>query len=74
LKKLGANLKMARQRLKLSQEELAFASTLDRSYIGGVERSERNISIINLCKIASALQTTPSLLLEGVTLSLENHE
>jgi transcriptional regulator with XRE-family HTH domain len=74
LKKLGTNIKVARLQLKLSQEALSFASGLDRSYIGSVERGERNISIINLCKIAAALQISPSTLLDAVTLSLEQHE
>ena len=70
LAQLGSNIKVARNRQQLSQEQLSFASKLDRSYIGGVERGERNISVLNLCKIAYALGTTPSLLLNEVDQAL----
>lgn len=50
-----------------SQEEFALHVDLDRSYIGGVERGERNISLENICLIATALQVPPSKLFEGWT-------
>ena len=55
LEKIGHRIKELRKKGNLSQERLAFASDLDRTYIGSVERGERNISIINLDKIARAL-------------------
>lgn len=64
--KLGGNIREIRLSCSLSQEELAFDAGLDRSYVGGVERGERNLSIMNLCKIALALHTTPSNLLKDI--------
>jgi transcriptional regulator with XRE-family HTH domain len=63
IKKLfGHTVRNARLRAKLSQEELADAAGLDRTYIGGVERGERNPSLIALQKIASGLRITLSYL------------
>jgi len=64
LKKIGNRIRKLRVELGLSQEKLAFASGLDRSYIGSVERGERNIAIINLSKIASSLNLSISELLQ----------
>jgi len=55
LKSFGETIKTLRKRRGISQEELAHLSGLDRSYVGGVERGERNISLINILKIANAL-------------------
>lgn len=46
-----------------SQEYLALESGIARSYLGGVERGQRNIAIINICKLAKALEVAPSELL-----------
>ncbi len=54
-KDFGARLRSIRQRTGLSQEALALACGLDRTYIGGVERGERNISLVNIHKIANGL-------------------
>ncbi|MDD2725238.1 MAG: helix-turn-helix transcriptional regulator [Methylovulum sp.] len=50
------NLKEFRNRNRLSQEELADAAGLHRTYVGSVERGERNISIDNMERLASAMK------------------
>ncbi len=54
-KHFGERVRSLRKQKGISQEALAFACGLDRTYIGGVERGERNISLLNIYKIASAL-------------------
>lgn len=66
LKKVGLNIRQARKEKGMSQESLALAADLDRSYVGGVERGERNIAIVNLKKIADALKIQVSELLKGI--------
>lgn len=55
LVKLGAAIRTARLDKQLSQEALADKANIDRSYIGGVERGEHNVALMNLLKIADAL-------------------
>lgn len=50
----------------MSQEEFADMCGLDRTYIGGIERGERNVSLVNIEKIARAFKTSVSELLRGV--------
>ena len=57
LSRLGQAIRKHRQAKGWSQEELAFQAELDRTYIGSVERGERNIAVLNLVKIAVALET-----------------
>jgi transcriptional regulator with XRE-family HTH domain len=52
-----------RRKRGLSQEELGYDSGLHRTYIGGIERGERNPSLTNILRIAEALEVSPSELL-----------
>ena len=53
--KLGSRIREKRKSLGLSQELLAEKANIDRSYMGGIERGERNITFLILCKICQAL-------------------
>ena len=61
---LGEAIRAVRVRSGISQELLALNAGLDRSYMGGIERGEHNVAIVNLVKIAAALGVRPSELLE----------
>lgn len=63
--KLGNAIRAARKARGWSQEELAFQAGLDRTYIGSIERGERNIAALNLVKIAAVLGVGVGELLEG---------
>lgn len=62
--RLARRIRLERERQGLSQEALADKAALHRTYIGSVERGERNISIDNIERIAGALGVSPSSLLE----------
>lgn len=57
------NVRRKRLELELSQEELAELAGVHRTYIGMLERSEKNVTIYNIWRLASALQIEPSQLL-----------
>ncbi|WP_448573130.1 helix-turn-helix domain-containing protein [Trichothermofontia sp.] len=62
---IGSNIKFYRKKLGLSQEQLANLADLHRTYVGSVERGERNISALNIEKIATVLGIHPAKLLES---------
>lgn len=64
---VGKNVRHYRQLKGLSQEDLADLTGLHRTYIGDIERGERNFGITNLVRIAIALAIPPSLLIANIT-------
>lgn len=59
----GTHIKSLRLERGLSQESLASLCSLDRTYISGIERGRRNISLINIVKLAYSLDVPPETLL-----------
>ena len=66
LKRFGINVRARRAALDFSQETLAEKADLDRTYIGGIERGERNVTLLSARRVAKALKTTISELCEGI--------
>ena len=60
---VGRSIRARRLELDISQEALANIADIDRSHMGKIERSERNVTLLNLVKIACALSCRPSDLL-----------
>lgn len=56
----GQHLRTLRQKAGFTQEKFAEAAGFDRTYVSGVERGERNTSLINICRFADALNVPPS--------------
>jgi transcriptional regulator with XRE-family HTH domain len=65
LQKFGENVRSIRHLRGLSQEALAELTDLHRTYIGGIERGERNVALLNILRISKALGVSPSELFEG---------
>lgn len=63
--KFGEKVRNLRKERGLSQEELSFRSELHRTYIGMIERAEKNITLINIEKIAKALNVEINELFDG---------
>jgi transcriptional regulator with XRE-family HTH domain len=61
---LGQNLKQRRKSLKLTQEAFAQRCGLHRTYVGAIERGERNITLSTLASIAAALNVQPQKLIK----------
>ena len=60
LKLFGARVRLLRKAAGFSQEDFALEVGLDRTYMGGVERGERNLALLNLRKIARGLKMSVS--------------
>lgn len=65
LQEFGSRVRVERERRRLTQKELGELADLDRTYIGGVERGERNVCLLTLLRIARALGMSAADLLEG---------
>jgi len=65
---LGKAIRLLRTEMGLSQEAFADEVGIDRSYLGGIERGEHNLALMNLLKISKALKTPLSKLLESAKL------
>ena len=66
LKRFGQRVRELRRAQGLSQEAFAAKCGLDRTYMGGIERGERNLALRNIEKISLTLGVTPSELLKGI--------
>ena len=66
LKAFGLRVRKLREALDWSQDQLAEQADLHRTYISGLERGERNVSVLNILRLARALKTTPGKLLDDI--------
>jgi transcriptional regulator with XRE-family HTH domain len=64
--RFGKAVRDKRHKLGVSQEEFADVCGLDRTYVGGIERGERNVALVNVEKIAKAFKVSLSELFRGV--------
>ncbi len=62
----GDNVRTLRLALGISQEELAERADLHRTYVGDIERGERNVAVLNIVALAKALECPPEQLFKGV--------
>ena len=68
LLKLGAAIRAARLEQGISQEALADAAGIDRSHMGKIERGERNVSVLNIARVATALNLSVAALMTSAEL------
>lgn len=66
LRVLGDRVRAKRMSLGLSQEALAVRAELHRNYVGGIERGRRNVAVVNLVKLALALELDPGELIANL--------
>lgn len=59
LKRFGEAVRMHRQRLGVSQEKLAELADLHRTYVADIERGNRNVGLVNIIRLAEALEVEP---------------
>ncbi len=64
LQAFGTRVRQLRKEAGFSQEDFALEVGLDRTYMGGVERGERNLALLNIRKIAEGLHISPGQLLD----------
>jgi len=64
--RFGKAVRQKRRKLRVSQEAFADMCGLDRTYIGGIERGERNVALVNIGKIAKTLRLSIAQLFRGV--------
>ena len=64
--RFGKRVRKLRKEQGYSQENFAYACELDRTYVGGIERGERNLSLRNIERIADTLEISLADLMEGV--------
>ena len=68
LRQLGEAIRAIRKDRGLSQEALADAAGIDRSHMGKIERGERNVSVLNVARVADALNVSVAALMASARL------
>lgn len=64
--RFGRAVRQRRNKMRVSQEAFADLCGLDRTYVGGIERGERNVGLVNVEKIARAFRISLNELFRGV--------